>query len=176
MPKDFPVAEPPGNPRLLLAILMGVPVLIAVALMVFGVGNRPLSIILPVMLAGLFVAIFFGLGHMMERRSIALDNGVLDIGATLYRRRVPVHEIDLDKARVVDLSEHVEWRPFVKTNGFSLPGLHAGWFRSRNLTSLFCLVTNRQRVLVLPLRAGGAVLLSAEKPTELLNALRSPGT
>lgn len=173
MPKDFPVAMPPGNPRLMLALVMGMPIVIVVALMVFGVGGgRPVPPIFAALMPAIFVVMFFVLDRAMRRRSIAIDNGVLDVAATFYRHRVPVQEIDLDKARVVDLAEHVEWRPFVKTNGYALPGLRAGWFRSRDLTSLFCLVTNRQRVLVLPLRAGGAVLLSAERPTELLAALR----
>ena len=176
MSTDFPVAEPPGNRRLMLAIITGIPVLIVIGMLILGVGNRPLPIMVPVLVVAVFVLMFFVLGRAMQRRSIVLDNGVLEILATFYRHRVPVQEIDLEKARVVDLAEHVEWRPFVKTNGYSLPGLHAGWFRSRNLTSLFCLVTNRQRVLVLPLRSGGAVLLSAERPTDLLNALRAPGT
>jgi Bacterial PH domain len=175
MRRDFPVAVPPGNPRLLLVLVTGIPILTVIGLLIFGVRNRPLPIMVPVMVAGVFVLMFFVLGRAMQRRSITLDDGVLDILATFFRHRVPLQDIDLEKSRVVDLAEHGEWRPFVKTNGYSLPGISAGWYRSRDLTSLFCLVTNRQRVLVLPLRAGGAVLLSAERPTELLNALRSSG-
>lgn len=107
----------------------------------------------------------------VRRRSIVLANRELQITATLYRKQVAVEAIDLDKARVVSLDEHTELRPMVKTNGFSLPGISAGHYRMRNLAKAFCLVTDRSKVLVLPLRDGLTVLLSPEKPRELLDQL-----
>ena len=175
MQKDFPVADPPGDPRILLGLLMGIPVLMVLGLGMFGIGNHPMPALATVLVVSVFLIAFFILNRAMQRRAIALDNGVLEVLATFYRHRVPVQDMDLDKARAIDLRKHVEWRPYVKTNCFSMPGLHAGWFRSRNLTSLFCLITNRQSVLLLPLRAGGALLLSADRPTELLAALRAAG-
>ncbi len=64
----------------------------------------------------------------------------------------------------------------LKTNGFSLPGLKAGHFRLRNLGKAFCLVTDRTRVLILPLRNGGMVLLSPARPADVLARLRELAT
>ena len=44
--------------------------------------------------------------------------------------------------------------------------------RLRNLGKAFCLVTDRTRVLTLPLRDGGLVLVSPARPGDLLATLR----
>lgn len=157
----------------MIVVFVGLPMIIGIGLGFSVLSHR--SILLPV--AGLFMAIFLiaflVLGRAAKRRAIVLDDGVLDVLATFYRRRVAVREFDLDKSRIVDLRERSEWRPWIKTNAYAMPGLSAGWFRSRSWMRLFCLITDRQRVLLLPLRAGGALLLSAAKPIELLVALRA---
>lgn len=132
---------------------------------------RPLWIIVP------FIAV---IGALMtwaaQRRRIAVENRELEITATLYRKRVPVEALDLGRARILNLDEHTELRPMMKTNGFNLPGLAAGHYRMRNLSKAFCLVTDRTRVLSLPMREGPMLLLSAEKPRDLLDALRELAT
>lgn len=109
---------------------------------------------------------------LLRRRRIQLEHGELCITATMFRKRVPVNAIDLDNARIIDLDEHTEFKPRVKTNGFSLPAFTAGHYRLRNKARAFCLISDRARVLVLPLREGPLVLLSPEKPRELLDGLR----
>lgn len=108
----------------------------------------------------------------LRRRQIALDNRTLLVRATFYSKTLPVEAIDVDKARVLSLEEHTDLAPMLKTNGFSLPGFKAGHFRLRNLGKAFCLVTDRTRVLTLPLRDGGMVLLSPARPADLLARLR----
>jgi hypothetical protein len=108
----------------------------------------------------------------MRRRRIVLDNRTLQVRATFYTKQLPVEAIDLDKARVLSLEEHTDLAPMLKTNGFSLPGFKAGHFRLRNLGKAFCLLTDRSRVLTLPLRDGGLVLLSPTRPADLLARLR----
>jgi hypothetical protein len=100
---------------------------------------------------------------------------MLDVRATLYRKRVPAAALDLGRARVVDLAERTELRPWLKSNGMSVPGFHAGHFRLRgDFGKAFCLLTQRQRVLWLPLREGKEqFLLSLEKPQALLDALKA---
>jgi hypothetical protein len=173
MRKNFPVADPPRDPRWMIGLLLGMPLLVVFALGPLRVGNRPMPIAVAALIAMIFLTAFLVLGWAAKRRAIALDDGVLDVLATFYRRRVPVQDIDLDASRVIDLRERSEWRPWIKTNGYAMPGLYAGWFRSRNWTRLFCLVTDRQRVLLLPLRAGGALLLSPVRPIDVLVALRA---
>ena len=79
--------------------------------------------------------------------------------------------LQLDQARVVDLAEHGSLKPVVKTNGYGMPGFLSGHYRMRDRRKAFCLLTDASRVLYLPLRDGSVLVLSPEKPRELLAAL-----
>ena len=73
-----------------------------------------------------------GLLSMLAHRQVSIEGDTLLVaGALLFARKVPIRELALDKARVLDLDEHTEFRPVLKTNGYSLPGFHAGNFRLR---------------------------------------------
>lgn len=124
--------------------------------------------------AGFVIVLLIGLLLLMRRRAVEWQNGVLRIRATLYTKRVAASELDLERARVVDLEERTELRPGLKSNGYATIGFSAGHFRMRNgLGSAFCLLTQRQRVLWLPQRDGKHhILLSLERPQALLDALR----
>lgn len=106
------------------------------------------------------------------RRGLALENDGLVLRATLYTRRLALDEIDLDGARIVDLREHPECRPLLKTNGLAVPGFAAGNFRDRRRNKLFCLVT-APRVVILPLKDGRRVLVSPAHPARFLDRLRA---
>jgi hypothetical protein len=174
-PQEFRVIPPTTYATAFLVLLGGVVPLAALGFMLWS-GNPPLDrltqvspalVIIPVVLALLFFA--------MKRRSVALVGGILDVRAALFRERTPIADIDLERARAVDLAERVDLHPTVKTMGMSLPGFHAGRFRLRgNLAKAFCLVTDRRRVLWLPLHNGkDQLLLSVERPQVLLDALHA---
>jgi hypothetical protein len=167
--EDFPL-PPPGQS---IWLWLWVPLLFSGVVLMAGLlsGYRGSALhLLPVLPA---IALFgAGLSWMVRRRRIRLDNRELQITATLYTRNVAVEAIDLSRARIVSLEEHTELKPHLKTHGFSVPGFHAGHFRLRNLSKAFCLITDRTRVLSLPLRDGGQILLSPEKPHVLLERLR----
>ncbi len=110
----------------------------------------------------------------MRRRAVEFDGSQLHVRATLYTRRIAREELDLDRARIIDLRERREYRPRWKTNGFSLPGFLAGNFRGQDGQRLFVLLTSDDRVLLLPLRDHRIVLLSLERPQTLLDDLRGP--
>lgn len=180
-PRTFAVTPPPHNLRWIIVMLVGVPeVLVAVGLFIFFHGQQANPEAQPAPFMGLVTVplLLGGLGLMAlllwasERRRVVLADGVLDITATLYRRKLPVVALDLDAAQILNLAEHKQLAPLLKTNGMGLPGLHAGWYRSRKLVKTFCLLTTRDRVLYLPERDGGATALSVEKPFDLLQALR----
>jgi hypothetical protein len=111
---------------------------------------------------------------LMQRRSATLENGTLHVVATMYSKRIAATEIDFSKASVVSLDERTELRPGWKTNGYATFGFSAGHFSMRQgLGKGFCLLTQRQRVLWLPLRDGKQhLLLSLERPQALLDALQ----
>lgn len=172
-PVSFGVAAPPAHAWGLLVALGGVlPLAIIGGLWASGepmpmAGVLPALVIIPVVLGLMLLA--------MRRRAVELRDGTLEVRAALFRTRVNVAQLDLGRARIVDLAERTELRPVLKTGGMSLPGFHAGRFRLReNFGRAFCLVTDRHRVLWLPQRDGkDQLLLSLQHPQALLDALRA---
>lgn len=168
--RDFPVEA--ANPWSLLWIW--IPLIAAILVIVCSreqatwLGNIAASGFLLLLLLVLGAA----LSWLYGRRHIGLQGRELQITATLYRKRVPVDALDLANARIVDLAEHTDLRPLFKTNGFGMPGFAAGHFRLRDMRKAFCLLTDRSRVLVLPLRDGTLLLLTPEKPQVLLQQLQ----
>ncbi|RZA19830.1 MAG: hypothetical protein EOP93_07625 [Lysobacteraceae bacterium] len=114
-----------------------------------------------------------GLLSTLAHREIHIDGDRLVIAAALvFVRKVPIHDLVLDKARVLNLDERTEFRPALQLFGFGLPGFKAGHYVLRNRSRAFCLLTRRQQVLLLPQRDGKLILVSPEKPQALLDALR----
>ncbi len=113
-----------------------------------------------------------GLGAAFFRRRVELADNVLDVRSTMYRRRVPVAQLRLDQAEVVDLQRDPRYGIRFKTNGYAMPGFYSGHFRLQGGAKGFALVTNRARVLALPVRDGSTLLLSLDQPQALLEALR----
>jgi hypothetical protein len=158
---------------MLLVALGGVlPLAIIGALLLSG-KPMPASAVAPALVG--VTAVLALLMLATKRRSVELRDGMLEVRAALFRQRVAVTQLDLDRARIVDLAERTELRPVIKTGGMSMPGFHAGRFRLREkFGRAFCLVTDRRRVLWLPLRDGkDQLLLSLEQPQALLEALRT---
>ncbi|TYT25475.1 hypothetical protein FZO89_03905 [Luteimonas viscosa] len=108
----------------------------------------------------------------LRRRRITIEGDELVVAAALYTRRVRVDALDLEHARVVDLGEHTALKPVLGLNRFGVPGFHAGHYLLRNRQRAFCLLTARDRVLVLPQRDGKLLLLSPDRPRDLLAHLR----
>ncbi|CRR07891.1 PH domain-containing protein [Stenotrophomonas sp. FR010] len=113
-----------------------------------------------------------GLGAAFFRRRVELADNVLDVRSTMYRRRVAVAQLRLDQAEVVDLQRDPRYGIRFKTNGYAMPGFYSGHFRLQGGAKGFALVTNRARVLALPVRDGSTLLLSLDRPQALLEALR----
>lgn len=173
VPQSFAVSPPSMLAWTMLVVLGGLlPLGILGALWLARPSQHvplPALFVLPPLLLFLLLA--------MRRRAVELRAGILDVRAALYRKRVPVADLDLERARVVNLDERTELRPWLKSNGMSMPGFQAGHFRLRgDFGKAFCLLTQRERVLSLPLRDGKAqLLLSLEQPQALLGALRATG-
>lgn len=158
----------------MMATLLLVPAVVIVAL--FATRDLPDPGALPGAGAALLViAVAAGASAVgLKRKRVLLEGDRLQVVAGLFSHSVAAAAIDLDRARIVDLDERTELRPAIKIFGMSLPGYHAGHFRLRQkLGKAFCLVTDRRRVLWLPLRDGKQqLLLSLEHPQALLDALR----
>jgi hypothetical protein len=126
----------------------------------------------PILVAGVAGAIWLVIDRLLLRRDLRLDASGLDIRTTLYRRRIALPDLDLAAARVIDIDEHPQCKPLLKSNGVSLPGFRSGWFRSRAFTKLFVATAGGSRLLWLPTKLGYTLLLQPVSPGGLLDVLK----
>lgn len=155
-----------------LALLMFAPtVLVLGAIYAFVRPTPPAFLPLPILaVMGLQIVMY---SRWSERREVAITADRLRIQAGNGTLEIAIADLDLAHAQVARLDARPELKPFLRTGGMALPGLTLGWFRSRKMISVFCLLTDRQRVLILPARSGKrVVLLSLKRPDDLLAALR----
>jgi hypothetical protein len=106
-------------------------------------------------------------------RSLQVELGPeqLEIRGSLYGRRVPRSQLEVDGARVVDLTQASPLRLGWRTNGINLPGYSVGWFSLKNGERALAFVTDRKNVVYLPTRERYALLLSVANPEGFLAAL-----
>lgn len=135
-------------------------------------GGRPLvlAFIVPA-----FLALWWLLRWLMHRQHLQVSTEALEVRSSMYRCRVALPALDLARSRVLDLDEHPELRPALKTNGFSLPGYRSGWFRLRNRRRCFTATAGGRRVLWLTSDAHD-LLLEPRDPAALLARLRQLAT
>ena len=174
MARDFPM-QPIGKPtRVTLAALVLGLLFTFGALFVAGgqdLGPATLALVAFGLLAGAAMLLL-----VVRRMRVTLEDGRLVVRATFYTQRIALADLDVDAARIIDLAEHPQWRPMVRLNGMSLPGLDAGHYRAREWKQkLFCALSSRRNVLLLPQRNGRILLLSPEKPQSVLRALQQAG-
>ncbi|PNS09716.1 PH domain-containing protein [Solilutibacter silvestris] len=167
--QDFPLA-PLQRASWLTLVAIGV-FIIALGLLLPHKHDLPAS---PWLVTPFFVALIITVFLLaLHRRRITIEGRELVVRATMYTRRVDIDALDLANARIVDLAEHTEFAPMIKLGGYGLPGFKAGRFLLRNRKHAFCLLTDRQRVLVLPESSDRILLLSPERPQQLLDALNA---
>jgi len=168
--KDFPVAPAP----VWIGLWMWIPLAGALALIVGANLSRfertPMDLVITTAFVLLLAA---AMSWAFFRRRIVLHADALEVVSTFYRKRVAVNVLDLEQARVVDLDEHPELKPALKINGFGMPGFRSGHYRMKDRRKAFCLVSDASGVVYLPLADGSVVLISPERPRELLEALKS---
>jgi len=119
------------------------------------------------------IALAVALGALFWPRPLRLEVSpdALTIRGSIYGRRVPRNELNLDLARVVDLEQEPALKPRWRTNGVGLPNYRVGWFRLRDRQRALCFLTRTDRVLYLPTTENFTLLVSAEDPSALLRAL-----
>jgi hypothetical protein len=118
-------------------------------------------------------ALWWVLARFMRRQALTLSADALDVRSSFYRFRAPLAELKLEQARVVDLDEHTELKPTLKTNGFSIPGFHSGWFLLRNRRRTFLAIAAGRRKLWLPGNGRRDLLIEPRDPAALLAQLRT---
>ena len=109
-------------------------------------------------------------GSRMSR--FELSDRSLRLRGDLYGRTIPLEKIVADRARAVDLRLEPSLRPRSRRAGTSLPGYSAGWFRLDNGEKALLYLTDRTRVVYIPVRDGYSLLLSPHDPAGMVADLR----
>jgi hypothetical protein len=164
---------PQGHAWLWLWLLIfGLPTLIIVGTLVAvhpSPGGAPaftaLLVLPPILLIAATLHVF------MHRQRAWIEDGVLHVVSTFYHRRIPLADLDLERARVLSLLEQPQWKPWLRTNGFAIPGMISGWYRLRDWRKAFAAYGDPSRVLCIDTGAY-LLMLGARSPTDALEALR----
>lgn len=129
-----------------------------------GVGHRIFMVIASVLLVTFVTLLLF-----MQRAHFGVVDGVLTIRSSFYEVNVPLSEVV--GQTVVDLGQHPEMAPRFRTNGFSLPGYHSGWYVGSDKRRIFAAIAGRQ-VLSIRVKSGYDILVSVRNP-ERVTLLRT---
>ena len=122
--------------------------------------------------SGLALALWFVLDRAMHRHYLQLSPLALDIKTSFYSTSMPLSELILDQARVIDLHERTEFNPGMRSNAYALAGFKSGHFRLKNGEKAFVAIAGERRALWLPTTRGKGLLLQPRQPEALLTRLR----
>jgi hypothetical protein len=101
-----------------------------------------------------------------------VNTSELKIRGGLYGRSIPLSDLVLDRARILNLQQDTEYGLSWRTNGIGLPGYKAGWFKLKNGEKALVFVTDPRRVAYVPTRRDFALMVSVASPAGFLDALK----
>jgi hypothetical protein len=173
--RTLPLQGSPRNLLLWLIVLgIGIPTLAVVAVLGYAYAEGAPQT--PLLISGAFavaitLAVSAWIYGMTQRIGVTLDAGALTLVTGVATRRFPLATLRGAGVRTVDLAEHPELRPGLRTWGIGMPGLASGWFRLKNGGKALCILTKRERVTVLCADDGTWLLLSLADPAPLRDAV-----
>jgi hypothetical protein len=138
--------------------------------------SRPLSLWILALWAGMLALAGWTEGGLFRPTEFEVSGAGLAIKGDPYGRTIPLSELQLARARVIDLHQEPEFRPWLKVNGIGLPSYRSGWHRLKDRGKALVFVSRANRAVYLPTTRGDAILLTPDQPDALLDALRNPGT
>lgn len=139
---------------------------------VFG-HDIPWLTVVPVLVALLVSLLLWWMWlRSIVRRRVAVVGYSVEVSGSFANERVALADIDLERARVVDLDERTELRPLIKFSGTAAPGFRSGRFLLRNFRRAIVCMAGGKRVLWLPTRTKFDLLLELRQPQVALEALR----
>lgn len=176
----FPVLPPATGTLVLVAVLilallaLGAYLLFmpapAMAVVIRGAGVLVLAI------AALFGVFLFGASRM----TLTVTETELRLKAPMYGSSAPLELVDASGVRAVNLDTETALRPTVRSNGLGLPGYLLGWFRvpqgagGAASGSMLVAVTDRSRVVFIPLADGSAWMLNVDDGKGVVAQLKNP--
>lgn len=119
------------------------------------------------------VAALAYIAYSAQHSRIEIPEGEFKLAGDFWARSIPIQSLRLEDAAILDLTSSSEYAPRRRTFGTGLPGYASGWFLLRNGEKALAYLTCRESVVYLPTSLGYSLLLSADRPQELLATLRA---
>lgn len=102
-----------------------------------------------------------------------LTHDALAIHDRFYPVTLRADAVDVARIRVVEITADPDWRPTLRTNGFSNSHYHSGWYRTASGRKMRMYRADGKRLVLLPPKGGGApVLVEVKDPEGFIEALR----
>jgi hypothetical protein len=98
----------------------------------------------------------------------------LCIKGIVVRKTIPLSDLQVSFARIVDLDQEPSLRPFIKLYGIGLPAFRSGWFFLKSREKALLVLSGSRLAVYVPTSQGYALLLSPQQPEEFLAALQRP--
>jgi hypothetical protein len=96
----------------------------------------------------------------------------LRITGSVYGRQIPMEQLNVREARVININEEPGFALAWRTNAVGLPFYSAGWFKLKNGQKALAFITNRDEVAYIPTKCGYSVMLSVVHPENFVAALK----
>lgn len=134
--------------------------------------------ILPAAAIGLVVVVLvFALVYSPGSPHYTLTRDKLTIHDRFYPVTLRADEVDAGRIQIVDLATDNQWRPTVRTNGFSNFHYHAGWYRVGGGQKIRLYRADSKRLVLLPPRGTGVpVLYEVPEPERFVADVRRAWT
>lgn len=126
-----------------------------------------------VLLAIVAVAALVALG--MRTPHVTVTPEGLTIRNSLFGRTIPIADLRIAEARVIERDQEPRLAPRWRTWGVGLPGHLSGWFRLNDGETALAFLGPANRALYIPTRKGHVVLVTPDDPDALLLSLRRAG-
>ncbi len=134
----------------------------------------------PVWILGTVCLILVVIFAALAYTAFSARNSRLEVGENQLRlvgdfwgRSIDFASLRLADAAIVDLDSSSNYAPRRRTFGTAVPGYASGWFRLHNGEKALAYLTSRESVVYVPTSLGYSLLLSADRPQEFLDTLRS---
>lgn len=135
-------------------------------------GFVSLWVLVPVILLMLGFALFFvNVLYYAKNSTVRLDDNQLVIKGGLYGRAIPLSELNLEEAQVVNLNRDRAFKLRSRRNGVGLPDYNSGWFRLEDGQKVLAFITDQREVVYIPTENGYSLMLSLENPSRFLESI-----
>lgn len=137
-------------------------------------GSGPLWTIglIALLLTGVLALLGFTL-YSSRNVNFEVSDAGLTISGDLYGRTIPMSDLLVSEAQVMDISSSATYGLSWKTNGVGLPGYKSGWFKLKNGDKALVFITDQSKVVYVPTTQGYTVLMSPGDPAQMLAQLQA---